>query len=47
MQYNLKKSKSQKLPFDMEHGNEAKNIFSKAQIDFEVPNSKQEKTDRR
>ena len=29
------------------HGNEAKNIFSKTQIDFEVRNSKQEKTDRR
>ena len=29
------------------HGNEAKNIFSKTQIDVEVPNSKQEKTDRR
>ena len=29
------------------HGSEAKNIFSKTQIDFEVPNSKKEKTDRR
>ena len=43
-------SKNQNLknyPLTWKHGNEAKNIFSKTQIDFEVPNSKQEKTDRR